>query len=152
MALTSRNTMTAPVTTPSRSWMGATESSMNTSCPSRRIRTLFKGKFPIRFCDAAFAIGSRMALRVTISTIRTHSVITFPTASFIDHPVMLSATRFRNVILPDSSVQTTASPMHSSVTWARSFSTNWSSSIFFRSAELRRARVSTRGSIWLLIR
>ena len=56
-----------------------------------------------------------------------------PAASCHGQPVILSATGFRKVSIPVTSVQTTASPMHLSVTWARSFSTNNASSITLRS-------------------
>ena len=50
-----------------------------------------------------------------------------------DQPVIFSATRLRKVMLPEVSVQATASPMQLSVTWARSFSTNSASSMALRS-------------------
>jgi hypothetical protein len=56
-----------------------------------------------------------------------------PTASCNDQPVILSATRLRNVIFPEMSVQATASPMELSVTCARSFSANNASSMALRS-------------------
>ena len=60
-ALTSRKTMTAPVACPSRSWMGATESSIGISNPSRRIedavrRQVHRLILPDRHCHR---IGDR---------------------------------------------------------------------------------------------
>ena len=50
-------------------------------------------------------------------------------ASCRGQPVIFSATRIEEGDFPELSVQTTASPMQLSVTWARSFSANRASSI-----------------------
>jgi hypothetical protein len=71
--------------------------------------------------------------RVVASSIRHTSAIGRPAASGFDQPVMPSATRFRKVTLPSTSVEMTASPMQLSVTWARSFSMNNASSSNLRS-------------------
>ncbi len=73
--------------------------------------TQFNGSLPVRFSDAAFAIGSRIALRVVASTMRKASVRCRPTASFSGQPIMLLAMGLKKVMFPDMSVQITASAM-----------------------------------------
>src|ERR1700674_5037735 len=61
-ALTSWKTITAPVTRPARSWIGAAESSMADSCPSRRMSTQFTVSPTVLFCSTAISRGSRAGL------------------------------------------------------------------------------------------
>ena len=80
-ALTSRNTITAPVACPSRSWIGATESSIGISWPSRRMRMQFDGRCTVRSWPTAIAIGFGVVSRLVASRIRNTSAIGRPAAS-----------------------------------------------------------------------
>ena len=137
--------MTAPVARPSRSWIGATESSIAISCPSRRTRIQFGGRCTVRSCPMAIAIGLGVVWPVVASRIRRTSAMGRPAASCRGQPVIFSATTLRKVMFPLMSVQTTASPMELSVTWARSFSSNNASSMNLRSMACRSARRRPRG-------
>src|SRR5260221_14223246 len=64
VAVTSWNTITAPVTRPARSRIGAAESSIANSNPSRRMRIQFAGRTTEPFCGTAISMGSTRALRV----------------------------------------------------------------------------------------
>ena len=131
--LTSRNTMTAPAAFPARSWMGATESSIGVSVPSRRTRTEFAGRCTVRSLPMAISMGLGITSRVEASRIRKTSAMGRPAASWADQPVIFSATRLTNVMFPATSVLATASPMQLRVTWARSCSTKSASSMVLRS-------------------
>ena len=121
--------MTAPVACPSRSWMGATESSIGISSPSRRMRTQFERQ-------VHGSISADRDLRRIVSMVsrlwrpgsRNTSAMGRPPPPAATSRVIFSATTLRKVILPEMSVQITASPMQLSVTWARSFSANSASS------------------------
>src|SRR6266403_1929769 len=83
-ALTSRNTITAPVACPVRSLMGETQSSIGISNPSRRMSTQFGGRCTARFCPMALSIGLGVVSRLAASRIRKTSAIGRPAASFCD--------------------------------------------------------------------
>ncbi len=94
-APTSRKTITAPTTVPWASRIGAAESSMAISRPSRRTNTQF-GVSPtaVSSCTAS-ASGSRAGRPVMASASGSTSRSCRPSASWRDQPVMRSAAAFR---------------------------------------------------------
>jgi hypothetical protein len=75
--------------------MGAIESSMGASVPSRRTSKQFAGNFTVILDLSARAIGLSGALRVSASIKVNTSSSGKPKASFNDQPVIVSATRFK---------------------------------------------------------
>src|ERR1700688_3529576 len=94
----------SPVAIPCRSWIGAAESSIANSVPSRRRRTQFGVSPTVLFSSIAVLSGLLQNLPVLLSIISNTSSTGLPAASAAVHPVIFSATTLRYVTLPSLSV------------------------------------------------
>ena len=109
-SLMSRNTSTAPLTLP-RARIGAAESSIGRSAPSRAIRIVWFASPTITPSWSARRAGLSTGSRVVSLTMWNTSVSDRPAASACDQPVRAWATPFRKVTSPAASVAITPSPM-----------------------------------------
>src|ERR1700730_13293257 len=89
--------------------IGAMESSIGISNPSRRTRIEFSRRGTICF---PLSVGLGMTSRLVVSRMRNTSVMGRPAASCHDQPVNFAATRFRNVAFPYGAVLVTSSVLH----------------------------------------
>lgn len=94
-SLTSWKTITAPLIALWRSRMGAIESSIGISKPSRRTNKQLVGNFTVLFALSARFTGLGGGRRLSASITENTSSNGKPIASFIGHPVIVSATRLR---------------------------------------------------------
>ena len=108
---TSRNTRMAPRRSPESPRTGAALSSTGTRAPPREMRAMCSPEVTVARSRMARITGLSMASWVRSSMRRRTSTTAFLRTSAPLQPVSVSATGFRNVMRPSSSVARTASPM-----------------------------------------
>ena len=114
--------MTAPISVPARSRIGAAESWIEISCSLRLISSVGSASSTVRPSRRQRRIGLSSGCRVASLTIWNTSPTGRPCTSAVVHPVNSSATGFRYSTRPSASAVSTASPIDCSVTTAFSFS------------------------------
>ena len=129
--------MTAPMSRPVLSRIGAAESCTEISWPRRLTSSAGSGSSTFRSSRRQRRIGLSIGVRVTSFSTWKTSDTGRPTASAEVQPVSCSATGFRYSTRASASAVSTASPIDCSVTWAFSFSSARRISASLRVADVR---------------